>query len=240
MKGATKISSEIICRTICYPSTVVVAEADAAEAEHQQSTWPKELALWQVMQMDPSEWGEATGIPPPQKLVGGVTFQEPQIALGWAKYTTAFKWRETRSHELSESREWGLQSPSQSQSLVGLLERFGQLSMGNITQLPPRRLPGWILTQPMFTFPGQGGMTVWSGVSVLFHLAQCGSHLNLPHRVQSTRMTAPTGTGASQQQGPQGQSSLILWREMLLLLRLNTPPHQPPPRLPLADQILPG
>lgn len=150
-----------------------------------------------------------------------------------------FEWR-IRPHVLSESKERGLQPPSQSQSLVGFLERFGQLSVGSIAQLPPNGQPGWVSTQPTFTFPDHGGTTIQSGASASFHSAQRRLHQNLSHRGWSIGMKAPTGTGVSQQQGPLGQSSPEWRRETLLLPRLTPPPRQPPARLPPVNQIPSG
>lgn len=164
-------------------------------------------------------WGEAAGAALPQKLAIGATLQEPQMGASGAEQAQAFEWRVTRPPEPSDSREWVLLPPSQSQLLAGLLEQFDQLSMGSIAQPPPTGQPGWVLAQPMFTFLGPGTMTIQSGALASFHSVRSGSHLSLSCRAWSTGMTAPAGIGAAPQQGLLRHSNLGLRGETLGLLR---------------------
>lgn len=156
MEGATRASSEIILKTIYSPLPSTV--------EKQR---PQRVSVGRVP--GPKNWFPRRSFTWILHHPSGTMLKEPQIASSWAEHTTVFEWRATRPLKLREFREWGLPSPSRSHSLSGLLERFGQLSMGSIAQLPPSGQPGWALAQPTFTFPDQGSMTVQSGASASFH-----------------------------------------------------------------------
>lgn len=84
-----------------------------------------------------------------------------------------FEWRVNRPLELSKSREWNFLLPSRSQSLAGLPERFGQLSISIVIQLPPSGQPSWVLAQLMFTFPSQGNVTGQADRTLAFPTKPC-------------------------------------------------------------------
>lgn len=91
--------------------------------------------------------------------------------------------------------EWGFLSPSHSQSLAGLLEQFGQLSMGSAAQPLGTEQPRWALAT--FTFPDQEATAPLARTPTSFHSTQSSLFHSLTYRAQSTGGDSHHGNGAA-------------------------------------------
>lgn len=91
-----------------------------------------------------------------EQFAGQPMRQERQVAAVRAEHTTIFEWRATMPADLSEPRECVVQPLLRSQTLEGIPENFGQLSVSSLSQHPPASQAVWSWPNQSSPFQARG------------------------------------------------------------------------------------
>lgn len=145
--AATAGACRGITESLQHPSPQRAATA-AAEAKCQQGAWPKTQTKWLATQ-ELYRAEEDTGYQS--------AFQEQvrkcMVTSMREEGNVILKWRSMGPLDLSELGEWKYQTVTHSQTLEGLPEKVGQLSLGSVGQHQPCSQVMVLLGQPTFMFP---------------------------------------------------------------------------------------